>query len=123
MTRWPLLGLLAVSVSVGLYLAIRFLRGARNRPALIALHIVPGLIALEVAVLLMREANRASAGPAGTSLVKAGLVLLVVAILAGVLTPLIARDRPRIVALVSLSTHALLALGAITLIGVWALVT
>jgi hypothetical protein len=122
MTRLPLLGLLAVSLSVGAYLGYRFLKRERNRPALIALHIVPGLIALEATLLLMR-AGGSSKSDGRLDWAEAGMLLLVFAVLAGVLTPLIARGRVRGVALVSLAVHATLACSGIALVAGWALLS
>jgi phosphatidylglycerophosphate synthase len=118
MTLIPPVILLSLSVALGLYLGYQFLRHRRNRPVLIALHILPGLGALEVIAMLLRGAPDGSVVQ-GTALGKAAALLLIVAIIIGLLTPMLARDRPRAVATTSLSAHALLAGTAFVLLVAW----
>lgn len=122
MTLLPPLILLASSVALGLYLGYGYLRRRRNRPALIAFHILPGLGALEVMAMLLRGSPDGTLVPSA-ALGKAAALALVVAILVGVLTPMLARDRPRSVTTVSLTLHAVLAGAAFVLLVAWAAVT
>ncbi len=111
--------LLGLAVALGLCLGYRYLQRERNRPALIAFHILPGLAALELIAMLLRGAPDES-GIEDTALAKATALMLVFAAIVGVLTPLLARDRPRLVATAALSLHALLAFAAFALLIAWA---
>lgn len=113
----PLL-LVGASVSLGLYLGYQFLQRRRNRPVLIAVHILPGLIALEAIALLLRGAPDGTVAP-NRAPGQAAALLLVIALIVGLLTPMVARDRPRVVATVALAIHALLATTAFLLLVVW----
>ncbi|MEZ5459945.1 MAG: hypothetical protein R3E65_11770 [Steroidobacteraceae bacterium] len=110
--------LLGLSVSVGLYLGYQFLQRRRNRPALIALHILPGLAALEVIAMLLRG-TPGGVSASSSTVIKASALLLVIGLIVGLLTPMVARDRPRTVATVALGVHALLAATAFGLLLVW----
>jgi hypothetical protein len=110
--------LLGLSVSLGLYLGYQFLQRRRNRPALIAFHILPGLAALEVIALLLRGTPDGTVVP-DPAPGKAAALLLVIALIVGLLTPMVARDRPRVVATAALTAHALLATTAFVLLIAW----
>jgi hypothetical protein len=110
--------LLGLSVSLGLYLGYQFLQRRRNRPALIAFHILPGLAALEVIALLLRGTPDGTVVP-DPAPGKAAALLLVIALIVGLLTPMVARDRPRVVATAALTAHALLAATAFVLLIAW----
>lgn len=111
--------LLSLSVALGLYLGYRFLQRRRNRPALIAFHILPGLGALELIAMLLRGSPK-GAVMSSAGLGKAAALLLIIAIIVGLLTPMIARDRPRPVATTALTIHALFAGAGFVLLCVWA---
>lgn len=110
--------LVGLSVSLGMYLGYQFLQRRRNRPVLIAVHILPGLISLEAIALLLRGTADGTGMP-NPATGKAAALLLVIALIVGLLTPMIARDRPRAVAAVALTIHALLATTAFLLLIVW----
>lgn len=110
--------LLGSSVALGLYLGYQHLQHRRNRPALIAFHILLGLGALETIAMLLRGAPNGAVMP-GAALGKAAALLLIIAIIVGLLTPMLARDRPRPFATASLTLHASLAAAGFVLLCVW----
>ncbi len=118
MLKIPPVILLSLSVALGLYLGYQFLQRRRNRPALIAFHILPGLGALELIAMLLHGAPK-GAVMSSTGLGKSAALLLIFAIIVGLLTPMIARDRPRPVTTVSLTIHALLAGAGFVLLCAW----
>jgi hypothetical protein len=109
---------IGASVALGLYLGFQFLQRRRNRPVLAAVYILPGLIALEAIALLLRGAPDRTFAPSPTP-GQAAALLLVVALIVGLLTPMITRDRPRVVATLALTIHGLLATTAFLLLVVW----
>jgi hypothetical protein len=68
--------------------------------------------------MLLRGAPNGAVMP-GAALGKAAALLLIIAIIVGLLTPMIARDRPRPVATASLTLHASLAAAGFVLLCVW----
>ncbi len=118
MTLIPPLALLSLSAGVGLYLGYQFLNRRRNKPALIALHILLGLGALEPIALILRV-TPGSAAAANAEFGKAAAVLLIIAIIIGLLTPILSRDKPRAVALTALTAHVLVAAAGFVSLIAW----
>lgn len=110
--------LLSLSASLGIYLGYQYLKRRRNRPTLIAVHILPGLAALEIVAMMLRGAPDGTVAPSKTLAENAAL-LLVIALMIGLLTPMVARDRPRAVGTFALSAHALFAATAFVLLFAW----
>lgn len=116
----PPLILLACAVGLGTYLGSRFLQRQRNRPVLIAFHLLPGIGALELIALLLRGAPN-GVTPAGNMPGKAAALMLMLTLLIGFLTPVLLRDRSRGVITAALVAHALCAVTAFGLLAAWAL--
>ncbi len=109
---------LGLSASLGLYLGYQYLKRRRNGPVLIAVHILPGLAALEIVAMMLRGAPDGAVA-SGKTLAEYAALLLVVALMIGLLTPMVARNRPRRVATFALSIHALFAATALGLLVAW----
>lgn len=116
----PILLVITVGAALGIYLAWRALRGERGRPAVIGAHVILGVIGLEgVAMLIMGAPN--GADPATGQLVKSAGLFLVLAVMSGFATPLIAKKRPRAVGLTAIGVHATIAAIGFGLLVTWAL--
>ena len=115
----PPLMLLTVTVGLGVYLASRYLQGQRNRPALVAIHLLPGIGALELIALLLHGAPDGTT-PMTTGPGKAAALMVMLALLVGFLAPALLRERPRSAMTAALALHALCGLSAFVLLAVWA---
>lgn len=116
----PILLVITVGAALGIYLAWRVLRGERGRPAVIGAHVILGVIGLEgVAMLIMGAPN--GADPATGQLVRSAGLFLVLAVMSGFATPLIAKKRPRAVGLTAIGVHATIAAIGFGLLVTWAL--
>ena len=116
----PPVVLLSLSVTLGLLLGLRYLRGERSKPVLVAAHLLLGIAGLQVMVLLLRGApdgSRLPAGPGGS----AAAILLIAAIVTGFLTPMFSRRKPRKVRSTALAFHAGFAATGFAAFLVWAL--
>jgi len=114
----PVLLLLGAAAAIGLYMGQRHLRGARNRPMLIGVHLLLGIGGLEVMVMLLwgPDADPVGAGTRGA----AGLatILLAAALFCGLLAPLIGRGSRRLMT-AALATHAGIAAAGVVALLVW----
>lgn len=91
MTLLPIVALLAAAVIIGLIMAPRALKGERNRPLLIAAHILLGAAALEPLAIAMHATGRIdAAGSLGT----ATFLLIGLALASGVIRALLVRQSP-----------------------------
>ena len=116
MPTWPALVVFGSTVAIGLYMGLQYLRGVRNNRMLVGVHVIIGIIGLEVLALLLRGA------PDGTHLADsrmgpASALLLAAALLTGFMVPLIAAPKPGATgtALAVHATVATLAFGALLL--------
>jgi len=104
MGETTLLGIIGLTTCIGLYMGWQFLRGVRNRPMLVGIHLLLGLGSVEVLAVILRGApNAAPVADRGGILLAAGL--LVCALLSGLAVPLIARPVPDAAGM-SIATHA-----------------
>jgi hypothetical protein len=117
MIALPALILLGVTVALGLYLGLQFLRKQPMRPGMIGLHFLLGAGGLEVMVMLLRGAPSGRLAVPG-SLGNSAAAFLAMALIAGVTAPMIGR-RSRRTAAIALATHASLALGGFLLFLAW----
>lgn len=115
----PILLVITAGVLVGIYLGWRVLRRERGRPVAIGAHVILGVIGLEGVAMLITGAPDGS-GSAGGSLVKTAGLLLVLAVMTGFATPLVAKKRPRAVGLSALGVHAAIAAAGYALLVAWA---
>ncbi len=118
MPLMPPVILLVFAVALGLYLGYGFLQRRRNRPALIAFHVLAGIGALELIAMALHGAPDGTVTPTSTFGKWAALLLVITAIV-GLLTPILFRNRPRNTTTVSLTIHGLLASTALTLLIIW----
>lgn len=109
--------LLGAAAALGLLLGSQFLRGRRNPPMLIGLHLLLGGAGLETLAMLLRGAPDGSPAPAGSlAVMSAGL--LVLAMVCGLSAPVLARYS-RLGANATVAMHASLAAGGIALLIGW----
>jgi len=107
----PPLALLAGTVTLGLYMALQYLRGRQNRHVMIGLHFFLGAAATETFMLVLHgtpDGGGPQSGPLGT----AGLIALGLALFSGLMMPLLARSYPRSMTYL-LGLHATVALSAV----------
>jgi len=90
----PVLLLFAVTVCLGIWLGVEYLRRVRSRPVMIGLHLLLGAAGLEVMGMLLSGAPDGSALPS-TSLMRVAALLLLVAMMSGLLAPMIGRRSRR----------------------------
>ena len=99
-----LLSIIGLTTCIGIYMGWQFLRGVRNPPMLVAIHLLLGLGSLEVLAVILRGA------PNGSHVVDRDGILLAAGLLAGALltgfaVPLIAKPVPDAIG-ISIATHA-----------------
>jgi hypothetical protein len=117
MIALPPLLLVSATVALGIFMGIQYLRGRRNKPILIGAHFLLGAGGLETMVILMRgtpDGEVAASGSYGT--MAAGFLAL--ALLSGVITPLVGRSSPASIGLL-LATHASVAAAGFVLVVAW----
>ena len=93
MPNWLALVVFGTVVAIGLYMGLNYLKGTRSNRTLVAVHVIVGIIGLEVFALLLRGA------PDGTRLATSRLgpasaLLLAGALFTGFVVPLLAKPRP-----------------------------
>jgi hypothetical protein len=119
MRAMPSFLLLAATVALGVLLGLDYLRGERSKPLVIGAHLVLGAIGVESFVMLLRGAPDGSvlgAGPVGN----AAAGLLAVAMMSGLIAPIIGRNSTRTMN-TALVTHIGLAAGGVLLFVGWML--
>ena len=114
----PAIVLLSSSVALGLFLGVRYLRRARNKPALIAVHLMLGGAGLEGMAMLLRGTPDGTAIPAGW-LGNTAALLLATAMVSGLATPMIGKRSPRKVGSIALATHVGFGAGGFFLFLAW----
>lgn len=112
--------LVLLATGLGTYLGWRVLKHERNRPVLIAVHLLPGIGALELIALLLRGAPN-GATLATTTPGKLAALMIVVTLLIGFLSPIVLRGRSRGAVLTALSLHAIAGYAALGLLLAWLL--
>jgi hypothetical protein len=115
----PLLLLLAAS-ALGAVLLWRILRRAPRKPVLVGVHLLLGIAGMEATALLLRGAPDGSATAAGSFGRSAGL-MLILALMSGLASPMVARHWPGRAGNVALGTHVGIAAIAFALFVVWLL--
>ncbi len=116
----PPLLLLGASAALGLWLGIRYLRREPRKPVHVGVHILLGVVGLEGMAMLLRGTPDGTILPAGPVGNAAGL-LLILTVMSGFATPMIARRTPRNTGTLALATHAGLGAAGIGLFFFWAL--
>ncbi len=113
MTSLPPLLAFTVTAGLGLYMGVQYLLGTRNKPMLIAIHLMSGLAGLEIMAVTVRGLPEGSLAPTA-ALILAG------ALLTGLAVPVLAKSRPGSVG-VLLGSHAAVAMVGIGVFLLWAL--
>ncbi len=114
----PAVVLLSASVTLGLFLGLQFLRPLRSKQVLIAVHLMLGGAGLEGMVMLLRGTPDGTFLPAGV-LANAAALLLAMAMITGLATPMIAKRSPRKIGSIALATHAGVAAWGFVLFLAW----
>lgn len=109
----PAFALLGACVALGVLLLVQYFRRVRSKPVHVGVHLILGVAGLEGLVMLFRGT------PDGT-LMPAGLLLLL-AVMSGLASPMIARRWPRRVGSAALVTHAGVGAAGFVLFLAWAL--
>jgi hypothetical protein len=118
MHLYPALVLLGASAALGVWLGLQYLRRVRAKPALIAVHLMLGGAGLEAFAVLLRGTPDGDVMPAGWLGNSAG-ILLAMAMLSGLATPLIAKRRPRRTGSIALAVHVGAGLAGFALFVTW----
>jgi hypothetical protein len=116
----PAIVLLSLSVALGLFLGLQYLRRVRRKPALIAVHLMLGGAGLEGMAVLLRGTPDGTVIPAGL-LGNAAALLLATAMVSGLATPMIGKRSPRKVGSIALATHVGFGAGGFVLFLAWVL--
>jgi hypothetical protein len=117
MTTWPITVILTVSAVLGTMLFLKFLRGERGEPIMIAAHLILGLAALEQLAMLFRGAPNGESLP-GEPLLKVAGTLFVFAAMLGFAAPLLV-NRSRSDANAALWAHVSVAGAGFVLFLAW----
>jgi hypothetical protein len=115
----PAIIVLGAAVLLGLYLGYGFLLGQRSNRMLVGVHFILGIAGIEVLALLLRGApdgRAAAAAPLGV----VSALILAVAMLTGLLVPILAPGRPRTIG-PAILVHAIFATCGFGLLLIWAL--
>ena len=115
----PILFIITAGVGLGLYLGWLFLRRERSKPVVIGLHVILGVVGLEGVAMLV-TGGPGGGDPASGQLVKTSAILLVLAVMTGFASPLLAKRRPRKVGLATLGVHATVGAAGYALLIAWA---
>ena len=107
-----------VTTGIGLYMGWQYLRGHRNRQWLVAVHLILGIIGLEVLGLLLRGAPDGTV-VSGRETAVWGAGLAAAALLSGFFAAIIVKSKPKMVTptLLIHATAGLLAFAALVLWG------
>jgi CDP-diglyceride synthetase len=101
----PSLLLLIAALALGIFLAWQYLRRVRSKPAHGAVHLMLGVAGLELMVMLRRGAPDGTV-MAADALGTAAAFLLAMAMISGLLSPIVARYWRRKAANVALAIHS-----------------
>jgi hypothetical protein len=116
----PILLVITAGVALGLYLGWLYLRRERSKPVVIGLHVVLGVVGLEGVAMLI-TGGPGGGDPATGQLVKTSALLLVLSVMTGFASPLLAKKRPRKVGLATLGVHAAVGMAGYAVLVAWAL--
>jgi hypothetical protein len=119
MTVWPAIAVFGTTVCIGMYMGWQYLMGVRNNRVLIGVHLVLGVVGLEVVATLIRHAFDAVDAPSG-NMGRTAAIVLAVALLSGLTVPLLAPRYPRSIT-PGLVFHALVGTIGFGLLLVWAM--
>lgn len=113
----PVIILLSVTVAFGVFMAIQYLKRQPLQPIMIGLHFLCGAASLEILAMLLRGA------PDGTLLSPGGMIklgggLVVLAMLSGILVPMLGRDSRRTMN-TTLAVHAACGALGFALLVIW----
>jgi hypothetical protein len=119
MTVWPAIAVFGTTVCIGIYMGWQYLMGVRNNRVLIGVHLVLGVIGLEVVAILIRQAFDSVDVPGG-NWGRSAAVVLAVALLSGLTVPLLAPRYPRSIT-PGLVVHGVVGMVGFALLLAWAI--
>lgn len=119
MTVWPAILVFGTTVCIGIYMGWQYLMGERNNRLLIGVHLLLGVVGLEVVAILVRNAFDSVDVPGG-SWGRAAALVLAAALFSGLMVPLLAPRYPRSIT-PGLVIHAVVGMTGFTLLLAWAL--
>lgn len=119
MTIWPAIAVFGTTVCIGMYMGWQYLMGVRNDRILIGVHLVLGVVGLEVVAILIRRAFD-GADVSGGNWGRAAALALAAALLSGLLVPLLAPRFPRSIT-PGLVVHGLIGMAGFALLLAWAI--
>jgi len=119
MKALPVLLLLGGATALGVVLGIQYLRRIRSQPVLIGMHLLLGAGGMEVLAMLLRGAPDGTLW-SGTGMVKIAAGLVALAMVTGLVAPMIGRGSRRTMN-VALATHVSIAVAGIALLLAWLL--
>lgn len=117
MKALPLLLLLGGAAVLGVILGVQYLRRVRSQPVVIGLHLLLGAGSMEVLAMLLRGAPDGTTW-SGTGMVKIAAGLVAMAMVSGLVAPMIGRGSRRTMN-VALATHVSIAVAGIALLLAW----
>ena len=110
--------LLCAASAFGAVLLWRIVKHLPRRPVLVGVHLLLGIAGMEATALLMRGAPDGSSTPAGSFGRLAGL-MLIIALMSGLASPMIGRRWPGRVGNVALGAHVGVAGAGFALFVAW----
>lgn len=119
MTVWPAIAVFGTTVCIGIYMGWQYLMGVRNNRVLIGVHLLLGVIGLEVVAILVRHAFDTVDVPGG-GWGRAAALALAAALFSGLMVPLLAPRYPGSVT-PGLVVHGVIGMAGFTLLLAWAL--
>ena len=117
MTVWPAIAVFGTTVGIGIYMGWLYLKGVRNNRLLIGVHLLLGVVGLEVTAILVRHAFDTVDVPGG-NWGRAAALVLAGALFSGLMVPLFAPKYPRGVTPM-LWGHATIGLAGFLLLLLW----
>jgi hypothetical protein len=113
----PALIVFGLTVAIGLYMGLRFLKGERNSPMLIGTHFLLGAGGMEVLVLAIHGTPMTPPIPLGTY-GQPVIILFVMALISGVAAQLVFKNSVS-AGTIALGAHALIAATGFGLLVTW----
>jgi hypothetical protein len=119
MTVWPAIAVFGTTVCIGIYMGWQYLMGVRNSRVLIGVHLLLGVVGLEVVAILVRHAFDTVDVPGG-DWGRVAALALAAALFSGLMVPLLAPRYPRSIT-PGLVVHGVIGMVGFALLLAWAL--
>ena len=118
MRIFPVVLLIGITVALGLYMGLNYLRGEKNKPEVIGFHFLIGVGGLEVLMMLL------AGGPDGTEMAKVTTAQIAAGLIAGALVigvlAALGKPKSRSTSNMALAAHAATALLGFGALLLWA---